>query len=97
VAGYFDYISLTDIARYKDSYEINDLIRTWLRNPNTIEFLGIWEQLNNPDFNPVEFDGFRKKAGLNSFALTQNTADPRRVGDPAYRNDEGEEKDEFPI
>ena len=65
-----DYISLTDIARYKDSYETDDLIRNWLRNRNTIEFLGIWEQLNNPDFNPVEFDGFRKQAGLNSFALT---------------------------
>ncbi|MCY2992611.1 MAG: KilA-N domain-containing protein [Planctomycetota bacterium] len=65
-----DYISLTDIARYKDSYETDDLIRNWLRNRNTIEFLGIWEQLNNPDFNPVEFDGFRKQAGLNSFSLT---------------------------
>jgi len=65
-----DYISLTDIARYKDSYETDDLIRNWLRNRNTIEFLGVWEQLNNPDFNPVEFDGFRKQAGLNSFALT---------------------------
>jgi hypothetical protein len=42
----------------------------WIRNRNTIEFLGIWEQLNNPDFNPVEFDGFRKEAGLNSFTLT---------------------------
>ena len=46
------------------------MIRNWLRNRNTIEFLGIWEHLNNPDFNPVEFDGFRKLAGLNSFTLT---------------------------
>ena len=45
-------------------------IRNWLRNRNTIEFLGIWERLNNPDFKPVEFDGFRKQAGLNSFTLT---------------------------
>lgn len=48
----------------------NDLIRNWLRNRNTVEFLGIWEHLNNPGFKPVEFDGFRKLAGLNSFTLT---------------------------
>ena len=52
-----DYISLTDIARYKNADRTDDLIRNWLRNRNTIEFLGIWEQLNNPDFKPVEFDG----------------------------------------
>lgn len=65
-----DYISLTDIARYKDSDHTDDIIRNWLRNRNTLEFLGIWEQLNNPVFNPVEFDGFRMQAGLNSFTLT---------------------------
>jgi len=65
-----DYISLTDIARHKNAGLTDDLIRNWLRNRNTIEFLGIWESLNNPGFNPVEFDGFRKSAGLNSFALT---------------------------
>ncbi|MDF1589353.1 MAG: KilA-N domain-containing protein [Gammaproteobacteria bacterium] len=65
-----EYISITDIARYKNSERTDDLIRNWLRNRNTIEFLGIWEQLNNPDFKPVEFDGFRKEAGLNSFTLT---------------------------
>ena len=65
-----DYISITDISRYKNSERTDDLIRNWLRNRNTIEFLGIWEQLNNPDFKPVEFDGFRKQAGLNSFTLT---------------------------
>jgi hypothetical protein len=65
-----DYISLTDIARYKDAERTDDLIRNWLRNRNTIEFLGIWEQLNNPGFKPVEFDGFRRQAGLNSFTLT---------------------------
>lgn len=41
-----------------------------MRNRNTVDFLGIWEQLNNPDFKPVEFDGFKKLAGLNSFTLT---------------------------
>lgn len=68
--GVDDYLSLTDIARYKNSDHTDDLIRNWLRNRNTLEFLGIWEQLNNPDFNPVEFDGIRMQAGLNSFTLT---------------------------
>jgi len=65
-----DYISLTDIARYKDSKRTDYIIQNWLRNRNTIEFLGIWERLNNPDFNPIEFEGFRNRAGLNSFVLT---------------------------
>ncbi len=65
-----DYICITDIARYKNSDRTDDLIRNWLRNRNTIEYLGVWEQLNNPDFKPVEFDGFKKQAGLNSFTLT---------------------------
>ncbi|MHB1033561.1 MAG: KilA-N domain-containing protein [Pirellulales bacterium] len=65
-----DYICLTDIAKHKNPEGSDDLIRNWLRNRNTIEFLGIWEHLNNPGFNPVEFDGFRKLAGLNSFSLT---------------------------
>ena len=65
-----DYICLTDIARYKNPENTDDIIRNWLRNRNTIEFLGIWEQLNNPDFKPVEFDGFRMQAGLNSFTLS---------------------------
>ncbi len=65
-----DYICITDIARYRNPERTDDLIRNWLRNRNTIEFLGIWEMLNNPDFKPVEFDGFRKVAGLNSFTIT---------------------------
>ncbi len=65
-----DYICITDIARYKNSDRTDDLVRNWLRNRNTIEFLGIWESLNNSDFKPVEFDGFRKSSGLNSFTLT---------------------------
>jgi hypothetical protein len=65
-----DYISLTDIARYKDSERTDYIIMNWLRNRNTIEFLGIWEHLNNPGFNPIEFDGIKKQAGLNSFILT---------------------------
>src|SRR2546427_7377343 len=65
-----DYISLTDIARYKDSERTDYLIQNWMRNRNTIEFLGLWERLNNPGFNPIEFDGIRKQEGLNSFILT---------------------------
>ncbi len=65
-----DYICITDIARYKDPKRTDYLILNWLRNRNTIEFLGIWEQLNNPGFNPIEFDGIKKQAGLNSFILT---------------------------
>ena len=65
-----DYICLTDIARHKNADRTDDLVRNWLRNRNTLEFLGLWEQLNNPDFNPVEFDGIKMQAGLNSFSLT---------------------------
>jgi len=65
-----DYISLTDIARYKDKQRTDYIIQNWLRNRNTIEFLGIWEHLNNPDFNPIEFDGIKNQSGLNSFVLT---------------------------
>jgi hypothetical protein len=65
-----DFICLTDMARYKDPERTDYIIQNWLRNRTTIEFLGIWEHLNNPDFKPIEFDGFRKQAGLNSFVLT---------------------------
>ena len=65
-----EYICITDIAKYRNSARSDDLIRNWLRNRNTIKFLGIWEQLNNSNFNPVEFDRFKKEAGLNSFTLT---------------------------
>ena len=65
-----DYICLTDIARYKDAERTDYLISNWLRNRNTVEFLGIWEELHNPDFNPIEFDGIRSQTGLNSFILT---------------------------
>lgn len=64
-----EYISITDIARHKDS-RTDYIIQNWMRNRNTIEFLGIWEGLNNPDFNPIEFEGFRNRSGLNSFTLT---------------------------
>mgnify|MGYP000450396601 CR=1 FL=1 len=56
-----DYICITDIAKYKNQDNTDDLIRNWLRNRNTIEFLGVWEQLNNSNFNPAEFDGIKKQ------------------------------------
>ena len=65
-----EFISLTDIARYANSDEPNDVIRNWLRRKDTIEFLGLWEVLNNPNFKPVEFDGFKQEAGRNSFSLS---------------------------
>ncbi|MCH7675516.1 KilA-N domain-containing protein [candidate division KSB1 bacterium] len=65
-----DFISLTDIARHRDEKRSDYIIQNWMRNRNTIEFLGIWEQLNNPAFNSIEFDGIRNQAGLNSFSLT---------------------------
>ena len=65
-----DYISLTDIAKVKDSDNPRYIIQNWMRNRNTIEFLGVWETLYNPNFNRVEFDAFRSQAGLNSFVMT---------------------------
>ena len=64
-----DYISLTDIAKYK-SDEPNDVIRNWLRSKDTIEFLGLWEIIHNSNFKPIEFDGFKKEAGSNAFTLS---------------------------
>ena len=65
-----DYICITDLARYKNAEHTDDVIKNWLRNRNTIELLGIWEYLHNPNFKPVEFEGFRREAGLNSFVMT---------------------------
>ncbi|MFV0394284.1 MAG: KilA-N domain-containing protein [Coprobacillaceae bacterium] len=64
-----DYICITDIAKTKDN-RTDYLISNWMRNRNTIEFLGIWELIHNTDFNPIEFDGIKKESGLNSFILT---------------------------
>ena len=65
-----DYISLTDIARYKNAKEPKDVVKNWMRSRTTIEFLGLWEQLNNPDFKGVEFDSFLYEAGSNAFTLS---------------------------
>jgi len=65
-----DYICITDIAKYKNADTPADIVKNWLRNRTTIEFLGIWEKLYNPEFKLVEFDQFRMEAGLNSFVLS---------------------------
>lgn len=65
-----DYISLSDIARYKDSERSDYILQNWMRNRSTIEFIGLWEQIHNPNFNSIEFDGFKNEAGSNSFTLT---------------------------
>ena len=65
-----DFISLTDIARHKDDDHTDTIIQNWMRNRNTIELLGFWESIYNPIFKPLEFEGFRKQAGLNSFVMT---------------------------
>ena len=65
-----DYICITDIAKQKNSTDPNGVISNWMRNRNTVEFLGIWETLHNANFNPLEFEGFRKEAGLNAFTLS---------------------------
>jgi hypothetical protein len=63
-----DYICLTDMARYKDKQRTDYIIQNWLRSRSTIEYLGVWEQLHNPNFNPIEFDGFRKNLNMRDTA-----------------------------
>ena len=70
-----DFISLTDIAKHKDASNTDTIIQNWMRNRNTIELLGFWETMYNPDFKPLEFEGFRKQAGLNSFVMTPKKMD----------------------
>jgi hypothetical protein len=65
-----DFISLTDIARQRDLERSDYILQNWLRNRSTIEFIGLWEQLNNPIFNSIEFDGIKNLSGSNSFSLT---------------------------
>lgn len=66
-----DYICISDFIKYKNvKSKSDDIIRNWLRNRITLEFLGTWEMIYNPKFNPVEFDGFRKNAGLHTFTLS---------------------------
>lgn len=65
-----DYICITDIARYKNQEHPADVVKNWTRSKDTIDFLGLWERINNPYFKLVEFDQFRTQAGSNSFVLS---------------------------
>ena len=65
-----EYISITDMAKFRDSERTNYIIQNWMRTRSTVEFLGLWEQLNNPNFKGIEFDAFRIESGSNSFTLT---------------------------
>lgn len=65
-----DYISLTDMAKYKNLDRTNYIIQNWIRTRYTIEFMGLWEKLHNPNFKSIEFDAFRNESGSNSFVLT---------------------------
>jgi len=65
-----DFISLTDIARYRDKDRSDYILQNWMRSKSTIEFLGLWERINNENFNSIEFDGIKNEAGINSFVLT---------------------------
>ncbi len=65
-----EFISLTDMAKFRDSERTNYIIQNWMRTRSTIEFIGLWEQLHNPNFKRIEFDAFRNESGSNSFTLT---------------------------
>ena len=65
-----EYISLTDIAKYKNNEDPRFVIQNWMRNRNTIEYLGVWEILSNPNFNRVQFEAVKKESGLNRFVMT---------------------------
>ena len=65
-----EFISLTDIAKYRNEDDPRFVIQNWMRNRNTIEFLGVWEELHNPDFNRVQFEAVKNEAGLNRFVMT---------------------------
>ena len=65
-----EYISLTDIAKYRNEDDPRFVIQNWMRNRNTVEFLGVWESLHNPEFNRVQFEAVKSEAGLNRFVMT---------------------------
>lgn len=65
-----EFISLTDMAKFRDSVRSDYIVQNWMRTRSTVEFLGLWEQLHNTNFNSIEFDGFRNDSGSNSFTLT---------------------------
>ena len=65
-----EFISLTDMAKFRDSNRTNYIIQNWMRTRNTIEYLGLWKQLYNHNFKSIEFDAFKNETGSNSFTLT---------------------------
>lgn len=73
-----DYFSLTDIAKYKNPEDPRFVIQNWMRRIDTIQYIGLWEQLNNPNFNRVEFDTFRARAGHQLFYNDSEEMDRRR-------------------
>lgn len=68
--GNTDFISITDLARYKDKERTDYIIQNWMRTTNSLLFLGTWEYLNNENFNSIEFDGFKNESGTNAFVMT---------------------------
>jgi hypothetical protein len=68
--GSEEYISITDIARFKNAVEPKDVVKNWMRSRSTVEFLGLWEKIHNPNFKGVEFDSFMYEAGSNAFVLS---------------------------
>ncbi len=74
-----DYICITDIAKQRNPTDPNGVIANWMRNRNTIEFLGLWETLYNPNSNPLEFEGVRMQAGLNAFTLSSTQMTKKRT------------------
>ena len=68
--GNVDYISLTDLAKFKDEERFDYIIQNWLRSKHTLEYVGTWELLYNQNFNSTEFDGFKNEAGTHSFVMT---------------------------
>ena len=75
-----EYISLTDIAKYRNDNDPRFVIQNWMRNRNTVEFLAVWEELHNPDFNRVQFEAVRSEAGLNRFEREIQKDDPTEDG-----------------
>ena len=80
-----DFICLTDIAKWKNP-DANAVIANWLRNRNVLEYLGLWAQLYNPDFKPLEFEGFKKEAGLHAFTLSLQNGFPQPKQSDLFAN-----------
>lgn len=88
-----DYISLTDMVKAKDDdSRAADIIKNWLRNRGTLEFLGTWESIYNPDFKVVEFDHFRKEAGLPTFTMSVSNWVESTNAIVSFRNRENTEE-----